>query len=279
MPDTPLSHSIPAPGGVRLHCLEWRTECDDAPVVFLHGGGAHAHWWTHLIDRLAYQGPRFALDFRGHGDSDFPEEREVGAFNVDLEALLEWLGREDVHLIGHSMGAAVAFDHASRFRATRSAVLIDLARGSEKGSGRRARLALALRRTYASREEAVARFRFLPESSHAPESLRLAIAQRSVREEPDGRFGYKFDPAWFGLPSRDRPDPAEVACPTLLVRGGDSRLLSQSAAEELVQALPRGSLAVVPNAGHHVAIDQPERLLEVIEAFVASEGLRVGPSP
>ncbi|MCR9094685.1 MAG: alpha/beta hydrolase [bacterium] len=278
MPRDPLVHTIPAPGDIRLHCLEWRTESDDAPVVFLHGGGAHAHWWTHLVGRLAYRGPRFALDFRGHGDSDFPEEREVGAFNLDLEALLSWLGRDDVHLIGHSMGAAVAFDHASRFPATRSVVLIDLARGSERGSGRRARLALALRRTYATREEAIQRFRFLPESSHADESLRLSIARRSVREEPDGRFGYKFDPAWFGLPSRPRPDPADVRCPVLLVRGGDSRLLSQEAAEELARVLPRGSLAVVPDAGHHVAVDQPDRLLDAIAAFVEREGLAPGDS-
>ena len=273
MPDSPLTHSIPAPGGVKLHCLEWKACADEAPVVFLHGGGAHAHWWAHLIDGLAYRGPRFALDFRGHGDSDFPEEREVGAFNVDLEAMLDWLGREDVHLIGHSMGAAVAFDHASRFEATRSVVLIDMARGSQRGSGRRARLALALRRTYATRQEAVERFRFLPESSHADEALRLAIARQSIRQEPDERFGYKFDPAWFGLPSRPRPDPANVACPVLLVRGGDSLLLSQDAAEALVAALPHGSLAVVPDAGHQVAVDQPERLLEAIADFVTRNGL------
>ncbi|MEM9174389.1 MAG: alpha/beta hydrolase [Myxococcota bacterium] len=273
MPDDPIAHSITAPGDVRLHCLEWPGDSTRPPVVFLHGGGAHAHWWTHLVDALAYAGPRFALDFRGHGDSDFPEEREVGAFNLDLEAAIAWLGREDVHLIGHSMGAAVAFDHASRFDDTRSVVLIDLARGSEKGSGRRARLALALRRTYASRDEAIERFRFLPESSHADESLRRAIAERSVREEADGRFGYKFDPAWFGLPSRPRPDPADVRCPVLLVRGDESRLLSQDAAEDLVRALPRGSLAVVPEAGHHVAVDQPARLLAAIATFVERESL------
>ncbi len=279
MPQTPRSHSIDAPGDVRLHCLEWPTGADEPPVILLHGGGAHAHWWTHLVDGLAYRGPRFALDFRGHGDSDHPDHREVGAFNADLEALLEWLGRDDVHLVGHSMGAAVALDHASRFAATRSAVLIDLARGSEKGSGRRARLALALRRTYASREEAIDRFRFLPESGHADEALRVAIAERSIRQEPDGRFGTKFDPAWFGLPSRPRPDPADVTCPVLLVRGGESRLLSQEAAEELVAALPRGSLAVIPDAGHQVTVDQPGRLLEAIGAFVERERLGVGPTP
>lgn len=189
---------------------------------------------------------------------------------MDLEALLDWIGRHDVHLLGHSLGAAVAFDHASRFPETRSLVLIDLARGSDKGSGRRARLALALRRTYASREEAIDRFRFLPESSHADESLRTAIATHSVREEEDGRFGYKFDPAWFGLPSRPRPDPADVRCPTLLVRGEESRLLGEEAARAFTQALPNGQLAVVQEAGHHVAVDQPDALIEALEAFARS---------
>lgn len=274
MTQTALSTlAIPAPGNVRLHCLEWSPagsrDGDDAPIVLLHGGGANAHWWDHLIDGLPGSGPRYALDFRGHGDSDFPEQRKIGAFNVDLEAMLAWLGRDDVHLIGHSLGAAVAFDHVSRFPSTRSAVLIDLARGGERGSGRRARLALALRRTYASRDEAIDRFRFLPESSHAEDALRRAIATHSVREEPDGRFGYKFDPAWFGLPARPRPDPKDVTCPVLLVRGEESRLLSEEAAREFVAALPDGELAVVPDAGHHVAVDRPNVLLERVRDFAA----------
>jgi pimeloyl-ACP methyl ester carboxylesterase len=292
---TPRSIRFDTPDEIELHCLHWpaksaisgegtvRGDTDSAdftpntgsvdsepsPIVLLHGGGANACWWMHLAERLATTHPVYALDFRGHGDSDHPSEREIGAFNLDLEAALAWLGREDVHLIGHSMGAAVAFDHASRFEATRSLVLIDLARGSTKGSGRRARLALALRRTYASHEEAVDRFCFLPESGHASEDLRRQIAERSVRAETDGRFGYKFDPRWFGLPSRPRPDPADVQCPTLLIRGEESPLLSAEAATELVAALPAGRLAEVTGAGHHVLVDQPAQLADLFDDFLA----------
>ena len=256
--------------GVWLHCLLWeRGEPDPAasPIVLLHGGGANAHWWDHVAPDLARRGPVHALDFRGHGDSSYPEERRVGAFNTDLEGLVEALGREDVQLVGHSMGAAVALDHASRFQATRSLVLVDPARGSARGSRRRARLALMLRRTYPSFEEARARFRFLPESAHPSEALRRSIADHSVREEPDGRFGYKFDPGWFALPSRPRPDPADVRCPTLLVRGADSSLLSPQAALELVDQLAFGRLVEIEEAGHHVLLDRPERLLDAIHAF------------
>jgi pimeloyl-ACP methyl ester carboxylesterase len=261
---------------VELHCLVWSKidsaeDEPDTPLVLLHGGGANAHWWDHIAPRFRTDRTVYALDFRGHGDSEHPREREVGAFNFDLEALLGWLGREDVHLVGHSLGAAVALDHASRFPATRSITLIDPARGGTPGSGRRARLALSLRRTYSSRAEAIDRFRFLPESSHASEELRAYIARHSIREEPDGRFGYKFDPAWFGLPSRPRPDPDRIACPTLVIRGAESGLLSTEAAEALVQALHDGRLEEIANAGHHVFLDQPEQTCARIREFLAGD--------
>ncbi len=278
MPPKTDSLHLTTDDGVELHCLRWQTPDSpangtNAPLILLHGGGANAHWWDHIGPRLSGERPVYALDFRGHGDSDHPTTREIGAFNIDLEAMVAWLGREDVDLVGHSLGAAVALDHASRFAATRSIALIDLSRGSTRGTGRRARLALSLRRTYRSHDDAVDRFRFLPESSHASESLRVHIANHSVRVEPDGRFGYKFDPRWFGLPSRPRPDPREVGCPTLLLRGGDSHLLSPEAAREFVAQLPWGKLVEVANAGHHVFLDQPEIVVELLSEFLETESI------
>ena len=276
--DAPLqresrSRNFQTDDGITLHYLDWKSKAlgegqRRAPVILLHGGGANAHWWDDIAWRLSANGPVFALDFRGHGDSSYPTERHVGAFNTDLEAMLAFLGRDDVYLIGHSMGAAVALDHASRFPATRGIGLVDLARGGPPGGGRRARLALAHRRSYRTFEDAVERYRFLPESSNTDEKTRRYIAEHSIRREDDGRFGYKFDPKWFSLPARPRPDPADVQCRTLLVRGGDSPLLSPEAASEFVSQLPAGEMIEIANAGHHVLIDQPERLFETLEAFL-----------
>jgi pimeloyl-ACP methyl ester carboxylesterase len=130
-------------------------------------------------------------------------------------------------------------------------------------------LALSLRRTYRTREDAIERFRFLPESSHASETLRRHIAEHSVRQEPNGRFGYKFDPAWFGLPPRPRPDPGLIRCPTLLVRGGESTLLSSDAAVEFAAQLVNGRLLEIPGAGHHVLVEQPAALHDAVAALFA----------
>jgi pimeloyl-ACP methyl ester carboxylesterase len=275
MAPEPRSHKFQTQDRIALHCLHWESQSNEdsdppAPIILLHGGGANAHGWDHLAGRIASHRDVYALDFRGHGDSDHPENRYVGAFSTDLEEMISWLGREDVILIGHSLGAAVAFDHASRFPATRGIVLIDLARGGTPGGGRRARLALSLRRTYRTREEAIQRFQFLPESSNPDEAIRLYIAERSIQHEPDGRFGYKFDPRWFALPSRPRPDPEQVVCPSLLIRGGESGLLSTEAATSFASRLVSGRLIEIPGAGHHVLIDQPERLLDALEEFIDS---------
>jgi len=208
-----------------LHALDWGEPSLPA-VVLLHGGGANAHWWDHIAPTICDRHRMVALDFRGHGDSDHPEELMVGAFNADLESLLVHLGRDDVILVGHSMGAHVALDHAAHHPATRGLVLMDLSRGGQRRSRRVARLALSLRRAYPTQEEAMDRFRFIPAANHVDESLRRNIASHSVHRLADGRFAFKFDPRWFGVASRPRPDPSQVQCPTLLLRGSESTLLS-----------------------------------------------------
>jgi pimeloyl-ACP methyl ester carboxylesterase len=254
---------------IELHALRWGRR-DAPPLVLLHGGGANAHWWDHLAPTLARDHHVVALDFRGHGDSDRPVELEVGAFNLDLESLCEHLEHPEPVLIGHSMGAHVALDHASRHVDLRGLVLVDPSRGGAARSRRAARLALSLRRSYETREEAIDRLRFVPSALHVEEALRHHIAEHSVEREPDGRFGFKFDARWFGVPSRPPPDTSKVGCPTLVVRGEESQLLSKEGAEALRDDLVHGELIEIAGAGHHVLLDRPAVLLGAIVDWLAS---------
>jgi pimeloyl-ACP methyl ester carboxylesterase len=253
--------------GTKLRVLHWGDPAA-RKLILLHGGGANAGWWSHLAPALASRFHVLALDFRGHGESDYPGELVVGAFNADLTALIAHLGSPAVSLVGHSMGGHVALDHASRHPSIRSLALLDIMRGAGRRSRRSARLALALRRSYPTREEAIRRFRFVPEAQYADEALRASIAASSLREEPDGRFSYAFDPRWFGVPARPRPDLGDVRCPTLLVRGGESALLSREGAAEIADELPDVELCEIPEAGHHVQIDQPSRVLDALMGFL-----------
>lgn len=252
---------------LRLHACHWG-DSRFPTLVLLHGAGSNAHWWDHVAPRLADRFHVVALDFRGHGDSDYPEALVTGAFSDDLEALLAHLVAPDAILLGHSLGAHVALWHAANREGTPALVLIELARGASASRQRATKLALTLRRTYKTAEQAIARFRFLPGAAEAEESLRLAIAGHSVREEQDGRYGFKFDPRWFGVPSRTRPDLARVSCPTLLVRGAQSNLLTEQGALEVARAIPRCRLVTIQGAGHHVHVDQPEAVMDEVTAFL-----------
>jgi pimeloyl-ACP methyl ester carboxylesterase len=179
------------------------------------------------------------------------------------------------------MGAHVALDHAARHADVRGLVLIDPSRGGATRSRRAARLALSLRRSYESRSEAVERLRFVPGAAHVDESLRRQIAEHSVRQEPDGRHWFKFDPRWFGVPARPQPDASNVRCPTLIVRGEESPLLSQEGARALCDELPGGRLVEIAASGHHVLLDQPSALLDALVDWLASiegEGAAMGSS-
>jgi pimeloyl-ACP methyl ester carboxylesterase len=265
----PDRFTLPSLAGIHLNATHWGHR--DAPtLVLLHGGGANISWWEHLAPSLAERFHVVALDFRGHGDSDFPEALEPGAFHRDLEWLLEHVGTREVVLVGHSMGGHVALDHASRNPETRGVVAIEISRGGDRRERRRTRLALAARRTYRSREEALRRFRFLPPAPGADEVLRRAIGERSIREEPDGRFGFKFDPRWFGLPPGPPLEASRIACPVLLIRGAESGLLSAEGAAGLVGELPSARCIEIAGAGHNVHLERPEAVLEAVQGFLDS---------
>jgi pimeloyl-ACP methyl ester carboxylesterase len=258
----------PSEGGIALHALH-RGDPASPPLVLLHGGGANVHWWDPLAEALARRFHVVALDFRGHGDSDAPEELRVGAFSDDLEALLGDLGAEEPVLIGHSMGGRIALEHAASLGGVRALVLLDVARGASAPMGNAMRRALGMRRSYRSREDAIRHFGFLPPALHVAEERRLAIAERSVRELADGRFSFKFDPRWFAVASRPLPPLSRVTCPTLIVRGSESTLLTDEGAQAYAREIAGAELLVVPAAGHHVHLDQPEAVRKATLAFLA----------
>ncbi len=257
----PERFTTPALGGIALNTLH-RGDPSDTPVVLLHGGGANAHRWDALAPTLAERFHVVALDFRGHGDSDDPDARKPGAFQHDLSALLAHLGDPRAVLMGHSMGGHVAVTHAASCppeARPRALVAVEVARGGSSRERRRMRLALAARRTYATREEAVARFRFLPPAPHVNETIRRRVAEHSVRVEGN-RFGFKFDPGWFGIPPAPRPPLWRVGSPTLLVRGVGSTLPTPEGTAALAREIPGARVAAIPDAGHDLHVERPEAL-------------------
>ena len=290
----PHSVRVPASDGLSLHVLEWSRE--GTPLVFVHGFGNDAHIWDDAAPAVATYYRTLAVDLRGHGDSDRdPECRYDYEFHVaDLEAVLAKLGVERLVLVGHSLGGRIGTLFAGR-HPDRMAGLVIVDSAPELDVRGTVRIRVDLQKNsgggnanFASEAE------YRDVLAHAyPAASREAlarIAHHGLRRRDDGRFEPKLDPAWFKgrldadtdaeamrareeRLTRDMWDAlARVPCPTLVVRGAASDVLSPDVADRMVdEVLRHGRLVIIPRAGHSVMVDNPEAFRAALTDFVLGE--------
>ena len=98
-------------GGTSIHYLAWG-EPGRRGLVFVHGGGAHAHWWTHVAATFADEFRVVALDLSGHGDSGHREQYAIEQWTDEVVAVAEAGGIDGRPVVvGHSMGGFVTHRH------------------------------------------------------------------------------------------------------------------------------------------------------------------------
>ena len=95
-------------------------------VLLVHGWCCDHTYFAPQVEHFAGRGHRVvAVDLRGHGKSDKPQQGyTMQVFADDLAWLCERLGLAKLVVIGHSMGGIVAFDLAARYPALPSAVVL-----------------------------------------------------------------------------------------------------------------------------------------------------------
>jgi pimeloyl-ACP methyl ester carboxylesterase len=260
-------------GDVRLHYLD-RGEPGRSPVVLLHGGSAHAHWWDYFAGSFLDRYRLIAPDLRGHGDSDWSSEVRYGldVHVQDVLALVEHFELRDLALVGHSFGALVAVAAAAALgRRVRALVLID---SRIKVTERAARFMDALRKlphpVYRSAADAVARFRLLPSDHSASPEVLAHVAQYGIRQLDGESWTLKFDRrAMVNTNPIDLSAAlGRIACPILVVRGSNSTIMTPAALEEFCAAAPHATVVEIEGAHHHVMLDRPERLAAAVRSFL-----------
>ena len=98
---------------------------DGSPLVMIHGLGLSQKSWTNLIAALGDRYRFITYDQRGHGASTHSSDYSWSSFVGDLEALIGELALTNYALVGHSLGAGVALDVASRTSECRAVTMID----------------------------------------------------------------------------------------------------------------------------------------------------------
>jgi len=263
--------------GLRFHFLDWGTEAQP-PLLLLHGGAQTAHSWDDVAPDLARDHHVLALDQRGHGDSDWaPAGRyRRDDFVADIAAFLDDRGWRAAAVMALSLGGLNSIAFAARHpERVAGLVVVDVAPTISAIGGKAIATQLAVR-DFASFDEAVERaqaFNRLRSAENVRDRLRHALKQG-----PDGRWTYKFDPniGGGGLETdfeRLWEQVHQIHCPTLLVRGAQSAILSRETAARFVRELPVSTVVEVPGAGHSVMGDNPTGFISAVRPFLARHRL------
>ena len=259
--------------GLRFHYLDWGT-AGAPPVLMLHGGAQTAHSFDEVAPPTARRHHVVCLDQRGHGDSDWaPRYRRVD-FVGDTSALIDRLGWRTASLVGMSLGGlnsiAFAAAHPERLRAL---VVVDVV-PSVAPEGREAIAKQLSVQEFASFDDAVAAAHaFNPRRTLENIRERLGHAMRGF---PDGRWRYKFDPEIgdaAGDIERMWAEVRRIRCPTLLVRGAESPILTDEGTARFLRTVPGSRAAEVAGAGHSVMGDNPAGFLAAVAPFLARHGV------
>ncbi len=267
--------------GLKLHYLDWGGDEAKHTFLLLHGGAAHAHWWDGVAPPLTPFGRVLALDFRGHGQSQWPEPPVYGpaVYIEDLKKFIEQLGTR-VIVAGHSMGGAVAqWTAAERPDLLKALIIVDAPPGrpplwrrlvwrwSRKVQG-------GTRPELDSAESLTRKFRLSPPGTYlSPQALsRLALS--GAEQMPNGRWTFRFDPetrAWrrMKVPPH-QPRLRRITTPTLILRGAESTMVRRWTARSMHRKIAGSVFREIPRAFHHVPLDNPSGTAAAIVEFVES---------
>jgi pimeloyl-ACP methyl ester carboxylesterase len=271
---TGTSHFVEA-NGVKLHYLDYGGA--GRPMLCVHGGGAHAHWFDYVAPGFTPDHHVLSLDLRGHGDSTWadPQTYSFKTYAEDVNALVEKLDLRDFVLVGHSMGGMVSLVYASthpgrmgRLVIVDSIMLMPLDRVMRmREFGERPA------RSYATQEELIARYRLEPASAQmaAPEIIHH-LARQSGKQDADGRWQLKADRRVYanfqqiaGLPLWE-----QVKVPALVIRGERSTRFAPEGLAEIRARAPQVQMAEVPASDHHIMLDNPPGFVDVVRQFLQS---------
>ena len=256
----------------------YRDSGEGTPVLLLHCAGGTSGQWRKLMDRIGDRYRLIALDMVAHGKSDKapPDINDIYELEVDILKAFADMADQPVHLVGHSLGGAVAARFALRWpERTRSLTLFEptlfqlLANGGhDEGWGDLQSLIDGIHECLAAGDKSGAAevlvdywarpgtFQAMPDEHKAHAIRRMDLTLITVQKY--------IDEPTFGL-----IDPSKITTPTLLLSSEDLPLSARSVIDLLSTRMPEAQMFRLKSGGHMAPLTRADRVNDLIEEHVA----------
>jgi pimeloyl-ACP methyl ester carboxylesterase len=240
-------------------------------VLLLHGLGATAAVWNGVRREIEQRalGRWFAPDLSGHGASDWQRNYTIGGHAAEVAELVR--GKQELFVIGHSLGAYIALALASRWFGIDVAGIVGVGpKITWSAADLQGSRELAARpvRWYTTAEEASARYRRV---SGLDMSVALSdewLARGVVQGEQGWRLAQ--DPRTFGVAGAPFDSlVASARARVILARGERDPMVSTA---ELRAHAPEA--IEIAGHGHNVQVEKPEAIVDLLQSLIESAGDR-----
>ncbi|CAM4238859.1 alpha/beta fold hydrolase [Bordetella muralis] len=254
--------------GCRIAIRTLRTGSAPIPVLFVHALAMNGEMWRRVAQKLNVDAPLYAIDCRGHGESD----RAAGPYTTerfakDISDVLDHLNTRQVHLVGCSMGGTVALAFAGRYtERVASMTIID----STACYGEDAHISWDERALRPRQEgfQAMVPFQvsrwFSPEFAEQEPALVQEAVKVFLANEADA---YAATCRMLGC-ADERHRLSRYTGPVSVVVGEEDYATPVAMARELVSLLAQAKLTILPKRRHYTPIECPGEVAVAIDATI-----------
>lgn len=259
-------------------------------ILLLHGFNDSKDTFIFLEEFLSEHFNLIAFDFRGHGDSEWKKDGFYSyAENIaDINNVIDHYSRDPLFILGHSMGGGLAARYTGLFpEKIKGLICLEGFSGLQSQDRERTRIrewldTLQKRNSRPIKERESRKGMTLEDAKFKLSMIYNKLSPDKIErllpglvKETEKGFAWKNDPTlkisspipFPPLLSRNLWE--QITCPTLIIYGEDSHLMPGNL-EEVLGHFKNHTYYEIPNAGHNMHHDNPERVIELIGEYIRS---------